>query len=180
VSLPRGLPDPTMSFWQLLKEDWIAHERDWTRPGFRAVAVHRLGNLQLDTPRPLHRCGRFLHRVLYRWVRNRYSIELPYAVELGRRPIIEHQGAIIIHGFARLGDDCIVRQGTTIGNRYRDRPLDAPRLGDRVDVGAGAQILGAVSVGDDARVGANAVVIDDVPAGHTAVGVPAVARPTKP
>ena len=56
------------------------------------------------------------------------------------------------------------------------RPFEAPRLGRRVNVGAGAQILGAVSVGESAQIGANAVVLIDVPAGATAVGVPAVVR----
>jgi serine O-acetyltransferase len=95
-------------------------------------------------------------------------------VELGRRVVIEHQGAIVVHGYAQIGDDCVIRQGVTIGNRYMGAPFDAPRLGDRVEVGAGAQILGAVTVGDDARIGAGAVVLDDVPRGATAVGVPAV------
>jgi len=88
--------------------------------------------------------------------------------------VIEHQGAIVIHGDAEIGDDCIIRQGVTIGNRYLDRPFDAPRLGARVNVGAGAKILGPVSIGDDVRIGANAVVLSDVPSGATAVGVPAV------
>jgi serine O-acetyltransferase len=57
--------------------------------------------------------------------------------------------------------------------RYLDRPMDAPKLGKRVDVGAGAQILGNVTIGDNASIGANAVVLCDVPAGATAVGIPA-------
>jgi serine O-acetyltransferase len=107
-------------------------------------------------------------------MRNRYGIELPWTVELGRRPVFEHQGAIVVHGYAEIGDDCIIRQGVTIGNRRLEAPFDAPRLGARVSVGAGAHILGAVSIGDDAKIGANAVVLDDVPSGATAVGVPAV------
>jgi serine O-acetyltransferase len=168
------------SLWEQLREDWVAHGRDWTRPGFRAVAVHRLGNIGLSRSRTLRRCGRHLHLILYRRIRNRYGIELPYTVKLGRRPVIEHQGAIVIHGFVELGDDCMIRQGCTIGNRHLDRPFDAPRIGDRVEIGAGAQVLGAVAIGDDARVGANAVVLSDVPARCTAVGVPAVSRPPRP
>jgi serine O-acetyltransferase len=88
--------------------------------------------------------------------------------------VVEHQGAIVIHGDAEIGDDCVLRQGVTIGNRHPARPLDAPRLGARVNVGAGAQILGAVTIGDDVRIGANAVVLSDLPSGCTAVGIPAV------
>jgi serine O-acetyltransferase len=102
-----------------------------------------------------------------------YGIELPYSVKLGQRVVIEHAGAIVIHGSAEIGDECILRQGVTLGNRYLEKPFDAPRLGKRVNVGAGAKILGAVYVGDDAQIGANAVVLCDVPAGATAVGIPA-------
>ncbi|NET53834.1 MAG: serine acetyltransferase, partial [Merismopedia sp. SIO2A8] len=114
-----------------------------------------------------------LYRALYRKIRNNYGIELPYTVELGRRVIIEHQGAIVIHGNCTIGDDSIIRQGVTLGNRYLDRPFDAPKLGARVNVGAGAKIFGDVAVGDDANVGANAVVLRDIPPGATAVGIPA-------
>ena len=114
-----------------------------------------------------------LYRCLYRRVRNVYGIELPYTTLLGRRVVIEHQSAIVIHGHCRIGDDCIIRQGVTLGNRSLDRPLDAPHLGVGVNVGAGAKILGAVTIGDSAAIGANAVVLEDVPEGAMAVGIPA-------
>ena len=80
-----------------------------------------------------------------------------------------------------IGDDCVLRQGVTLGNRYLDRPGDAPVLGRRVNVGAGAKLLGPVQIGDDAVIGANAVVLHDVPAGATVVGIPAVPSPaTRP
>jgi serine O-acetyltransferase len=159
----------------LIREDWIAHERDWTRPGFRALLVARVGKLQVESPRPSVRfVVRHVYRVAHRYVRNHYGIELPYTLTLGRRVVIEHQGGIVAHGYAELGDDCIVRQGVTIGNRHLDRPFDAPKLGARVNIGAGAKILGAVSIGDDVQIGANAVVLVDVPSGTTAAGVPAV------
>lgn len=81
--------------------------------------------------------------------------------------------AIVIHGYCIIGDDCIIRQGVTLGNRYLDRPLEAPKLGTRVNVGAGAKLLGGISLGDGANISANAVVLSDVPAGQTAVGIPA-------
>ena len=160
--------------WQLIKEDWIAHGRDWTKPGFRAVAVHRFGVWRMKIKPLLLRAPlSILYRMLFRKVRNHYGIELPYSVELGRRVIVEHQGAIVIHGDCSIGDECIIRQGVTLGNRYLDRPLDAPKLGKRVNVGAGAKIFGNVTIGDNASIGANAVVLCDVPAGATAVGIPA-------
>jgi serine O-acetyltransferase len=168
-------PETTnLGFWQQIEEDWIAHGRDWTKPGFRAVAVQRFGVWRMKIePLILRAPLSILYRALYRKVRNSYGIELPYTVRLGRRVIIEHQSAIVIHGYCSIGDDCIIRQGVTMGNRYLDRPLDAPKLGNRVNVGAGAKIFGNVTIGDDANIGANAVVLCDVPAGATAVGLPA-------
>ncbi|MBF2086452.1 serine O-acetyltransferase [Thermoleptolyngbya sp. C42_A2020_037] len=166
--------DAPLSLWQQIKEDWIAHGRDWTKPGFRAVAVHRFGVWRMGIePKLLRAPFSILYRAMFRHVRNVYGIELPYTVQLGRRVVIEHQGAIVIHGQTVIGDDSVIRQGVTMGNRYLDRPTEAPRLGKRVNVGAGAKILGAVTLGDDANVGANAVVLKDVPAGKTAVGIPA-------
>lgn len=163
-----------LNLWQLLKEDWIAHGRDWTKPGFRAVAVHRFGVWRMKIKPLLLRAPlSILYRMLFRKVRNHYGIELPYSVQLGRRVIIEHQGAIVIHGDCTIGDDCIIRQGVTLGNRYLDRPFDAPKLGNRVNVGAGAKIFGNVQIGDRTNIGANAVVLCDVPAEATAVGIPA-------
>ncbi len=155
-------------------EDWKAHGRDWTKPGFQAVAVHRFGNWRMGlTSKVVRAPFSVFYRTLYRGVRNIYGIELPYSSRIGRRVVIEHQGCIVIHGSAVIGDDCILRHGVTLGNRNLERPLDAPCLGTGVSVGAGAKILGAVSIGDGAQIGANAVVFTDVPAGAVAVGVPA-------
>jgi serine O-acetyltransferase len=167
-------PQATLGLWAQIHEDWVAHGRDWTKPGFRAVAAHRFGvwRMQME-PKLLRAPLSLLYRALYRRIRNQYGIDLPYTVQLGRRVVIEHQSAIVIHGCCHIGDDCILRQGVTLGNRYLDRPLEAPILGNRVNVGAGAKILGGITLGDDVNVGANAVVLMDIPAGQTAVGIPA-------
>jgi serine O-acetyltransferase len=170
---PTATPSLSMLFAQI-KEDWIAHGRDWTKPGFRAVAIQRFGVWRMGIKSKILRAPfSILYRSLYRKVRNTYGIDLPYSVQLGRRVIIEHQGAIVIHGNTVIGDDSIIRQGVTLGNRYLEHPFDAPKLGQRVNVGAGAKILGAVIIGDDANIGANAVVLKDIPSGKTAVGIPA-------
>ena len=165
---------PVLGLWQQIKEDWIAHGKDWTKPGFRAVAVQRFGVWRMKIkPKLLRSPFSILYRALYRKIRNNYGIDLPYTVKLGRRVIIEHQSCIIIHGYSAIGDDCIIRQGVTIGNRYIEHPFDTPKLGARVNVGAGAKILGNVNIGDNVNIGANAVVLVDIPAGQTAVGIPA-------
>lgn len=163
-----------LSLWEQIKEDWIAHGRDWTKPGFQAVAVHRFGVWRMNIQSKFLRAPlSILYRALFRRVRNTYGIELPYTVQLGRRVIIEHQHGIVIHGNASIGDDCVIRQGVTIGNRYLDRPFEAPILGRRVNVGAGAKILGNVTLGNDVNIGANSVVLSDIAARQTAVGIPA-------
>lgn len=160
-------------------EDWNAHERDWTRPGFRAVALHRFGNYRMHlSPRLLRAPFSVLYKTAFRFVRNHYGIELPYSVKLGRRVVIEHQGSIVVHGDSVIGDGCILRQGVTLGNRRLNEPFDAPVLGEGVNVGAGAKILGHVQVGDGASIGANSVVLNDVPAGRIAIGIPAKVMPT--
>jgi serine O-acetyltransferase len=163
-----------LRFWQQIKEDWIAHRQDWTKPGFQAIFVYRFGVWRMTIePKILRSPFSILYRFLYRYIRNHYGIDLPYTVNLGRRVIIEHQSAIVIHGFSVIGDDCVIRQGVTLGNRYLEKPLEAPQLGNRVNIGAGAKILGNVQIGDDVNIGANAVVLSDIPSGKTAVGIPA-------
>jgi len=157
-----------------IREDYRVHGRDWTRPGFHAVAVHRFGVWRMRIrPKWLRAPFSVLYRVLFRYVRNCYGIELPYSASLGRRVIIEHQSGIVIHGSAIIGDDCILRQGVTLGNRTLEKPFEAPTLAAGVNVGAGAKILGAVRIGEHAVIGANAVVLRDVPPYALAVGVPA-------
>lgn len=174
-TLPLSPPtERPLSLRALIREDWIAHGRDWTRPGFRAVAVYRFGVWRMTVRNKFLRAPlSIVYRAMFRHVRNVYGIELPYSAKVGRRVIFEHQHGIVVHGNCVIGDDSIVRQGVTLGNKSLDRPFDAPVLGSRVNVGAGAKILGAVRIGDGAAIGANAVVLSDVPAGAIAVGIPA-------
>lgn len=142
--------------------------RDWTQPGFRAVAVYRFGAWALRLRSPVLRAvlGR-IHLSLFRYVRNHYSIELPCTARIGRRFRIGHQGGIVVHHNAVIGDDCVVRQNVTIGATTRRRGQEAPSLGDRVSVAAGAVLIGRIRIGDGVRIGPNAVVMTDVPDGST-------------
>ena len=168
-------PEQTLSgLWERIKEDWESHGRDPWSPGFRAMVVYRFGVWRMGVGSLAARAPlSVLYRMLYRKVRDRYGIEIPFTARIGRRVVFEHQHGIVVHGLAEIGDDCVIRQGVTLGNRQIGRPYDAPRLGRRVNVGAGAMLLGAIQIGDDAQIGANAVVCDDLPAGAVAIGVPA-------
>ena len=154
--------------------DWRANGRDWTRPGFRTLAVHRFGVWRMGVqPKALRGPLSLIYRFLFRHCRNVYGIELPYTVRVGQGVVIEHQGGIVIHGGSVIGDGCIIRQGCTLGIRRIDELTAAPVLEAGVDMGAGAVILGRIIIGRGARIGANAVVLIDVPAGAVALGVPA-------
>lgn len=162
------------SLHRQIAADWRAHGRDWTRPGFRAVAVHRFGVWRMSVrPKLLRAPLSLVYRALFRRCRNIYGIELPYSVRLGAGVVVEHQGGIVVHGDSVIGDNCIIRQNVTLGIRRLDATGDAPVLEAGVDVGAGAVILGRITIGAGATIGANAVVLRDVPPGGLAVGVPA-------
>lgn len=120
----------TSGFFNLcaqIAEDYGAHGREWTKPGFRSVAIHRFGVWRMTVRSKI--LGRPLS-MFYRWgdrhCRNVYGIELPYTVALGRRVIFGHQGGIVVHGGSRIGDDCIIRQNCTLGIR-RMSALDKRR-----------------------------------------------------
>lgn len=166
-----------LSLRELLAEDLAAHDGEFLRPGFQTILVHRLGNARMDVGSRVVRIPlSVLYRFMYRRVRNRYGIELEYSTQLGRRVVIDHQSGIVVSGYCKIGDDTRLRQNVTLGIRRLDDPEGAPTIGQRVDIGAGAVILGRITIGDDAVIGANAVVLTDVPPGALAVGVPAVIR----
>ena len=152
---------------RLVREDFWTHGSEWSRPGFHAVAAHRLGAWLPHAPRLVRLLLRPLYRLMYVWVRNVYGIELPATTVVGRRLRFSHQSGIVIHPNARLGDDCVIRQNVTIGATNMERCLDAPVLGNRVELGAGAAVIGRVRIGDDVRIGPNAVLMTSVPAGTT-------------
>jgi serine O-acetyltransferase len=167
--------DDLREVFRVVLDDFECHGRDWTRAGFQAIALHRFGNWRMTIKsRAIRLPFSAMYKGLEVIVRNVYGIELPYTARVGRAVVIEHQGGIVIHGNAGIGDGTILRQGVTLGNRRLDRPLDAPQIGRNVNIGAGAKIIGDVIVGDGATIGANSVVTRDVPAGAVVVGVPAV------
>ena len=149
-----------MTLYKQIKEDWVNHGKDWTKPGFRALAYHRFGNWRMKVKAKLLRAPlSMLYRLLYRRARNIYGIELPYNAKIGTGVIIEHQHGIVVHGNAVIGNNCVIRQGVTIGNRNLNRPYEAPIIENNVNIGAGAKILGGITIGEHSQIGANSVIV---------------------
>ncbi len=160
-----------------IRQDWMAHDRSWNKRGFWALVIYRFGRWRYSIPfRPARMPFSFLYKLFRFFSDMPLGIELPCEAVIGKRLVIEHTGAIVISGDAIFGDDCILRQGVTVGLRHRG-VRGSPQLGDRVDIGAGAKLLGPIRIGNDVAIGANAVVLTDVPDHCIAVGVPARIRP---
>jgi serine O-acetyltransferase len=162
-----------------LKEDFDTYEKDWGRQGLWVMVVYRFGRWRYGINNRLLRAPLSgLYKVLKVVSQILTGIDLPCEVVVGKRFRIEHFGDIVISGDTCFGDDVVLRNGVTIGLRTTG-VRGAPRIGNRVDIGAGAKILGSIDIGDDVAIGANAVVLSDVPSNSIAVGVPARIIPRK-
>jgi serine O-acetyltransferase len=147
----------------------------------RAVSVvHRFGVWRDGLPGGVPRQAlRAPYVLLHRRVRNRYRIELHYTTDVGSGVRFSDHGDIVVGSRVVIGDDCDIGHGVTLG-KPRDDSVGWPVIGDRVTIGPGAAIIGAIRVGDDAVVGPNAVVLVDVPAGAYVTARSAVAAPQYP
>jgi serine O-acetyltransferase len=130
----------------------------------------------------LHRVAHFLWKSGLQWIARFWSmlarlltgIEIHPGAKIGRRVFLDHGLGIVIGETAEIGDDCTIYQGVTLGGTSLYKGVKRhPTLGKGVVISAGAKVLGGFTVGDGARVGSNAVVLKEIPAGATAVGVPA-------
>ncbi|WP_380784217.1 serine O-acetyltransferase [Sphingomonas sp. R86520] len=155
-----------------LWHDFRTHDLDWSLPGFRAIATYRFGTwARTISLRPARQAILIFHLYMFRLVRNRYGIELYLTSQIGRGVRFGHQNGIVIHRFARIGDRCLIRQGVTFGegglNKDNFADKIGPVVGNDVDIGAGAVLIGNVKIGDRVHIGPNAVVITDIPADAT-------------
>ncbi len=136
-------------------------------PGLHALLFHRLAH------RAWKRGWWVLARSLSHLGRLLTGIEIHPGAVIGRRVFIDHGMGVVIGETSEIGDDVTLYQGVTLGGTSLEKGKRHPTLGDGVIVGAGAKILGPLTVGVGARVGSNAVVLKPVPAGVTVVGIPA-------
>ena len=160
-----------------VRADLRAHGGHWGAQGFWALVVYRFGRWRYGLrPVLLRKAMSLVYTVLFKMVQVVTGIELPCEVKLGRNFVIDHFGGVIISGYAVFGNDCRIRNGVVVGLSRVDDPC-APVIGNNVDIGCGAKLLGRITIGDNVLIGANAVVLCDVPANSIAVGVPAVVKP---
>jgi serine O-acetyltransferase len=157
----------------LLLEDLRTHDGRLIEPGFLAIAVHRFGNWRMGIkPKVLRAPLTLVYRLSFTFINWCWGIDLGYTVKLGRRVRIWHHGGMVLTARS-IGNDVVIRHNTTMGISRSDRKSERPTIQDRVDIGAGACILGDVTVGHDSLIGANAVVVDTFPPRSTIGGVPA-------
>ena len=152
--------------------DWSRERlaaRGW-QPGRALLASLRAYQRHVGRRGPVAGLARRIAVLRHRFWSAVSGADIPLNSQLGGGLLMPHPNGIVIHPDATIGVNCLIHQQVTIGvsgNR------GVPRIGGHVDIGAGAKILGGVVIGDHAKIGANAVVTRDVPAGATAVGIPA-------
>jgi serine O-acetyltransferase len=134
--------------------------------GLHALVAYRFSHLLYKGK--LFFLARFFSQ-LARW----YSgIEIHPGAQIGKRLFIDHGMGVVIGETAIIGDDVLLYQGVTLGGTGLEQGKRHPTIGNNVVIGAGAKVLGSITVGDNSYIGSNAVVIKDVPANSTVVGVP--------
>lgn len=136
-------------------------------PGLHAVIAYRIAH-------SLYRQKMyFAARAVSQFARAVTGIEIHPAARIGRRLFIDHGAAVVIGETAVIGNNCTIYQGVTLGGTGKHTGKRHPTVGNNVMIGAGAKVLGPFTVGDNAKIAAGAVVLSAVPAGCTAVGIPA-------
>lgn len=162
-----------------IREDLQTYKGDWGRQGFWAMLVYRFGGWRYSIKYSIIRKPlSIIYKVLYKWIQIVTGIELPCETKIGKNFRIDHFGGIVVSGFAEIGNNCIIRNGVTIGLKNIETPK-APIIGDNCDIGSGAKVLGDIRIGDNVTIGANAVVLKDIPSNSIAVGIPAIIKKKK-
>ena len=141
-----------------------------TRPGFKFSFYFRLGTYLTD--KILLRPLLFLVKFMALHCTYKYGITIPFTSQIGAGIYIGHFGTIVVSSLAKIGKNCNISQGVTIGKAHRGLRAGYPVIGNNVYIGPGAKVIGKISIGDNVAIGANCVVIDDVPANSVVVGVP--------
>lgn len=159
-----------------IRNDLTNYKGDWGAQGFWVMVIYRFGRWRYQVrPDILRKIFSIIYKILYKFIQIITGIELPCEVEVGRNFTIDHFGGIVVSGYAKFGDNCRIRNGVVVGLKNIEN-IAAPIIGNNVDIGAGAKVLGDIKIGNNVVIGANAVVICDVPDNSIAVGVPALIK----
>ncbi len=162
-----------MQIFSNIRADLATYGGDWSCQGFWVMLVYRFGRWRYGIkPAILRKPLSLIYKILFKGIQVITGIELPCEVQVGGNFRIDHFGDIIVSGYARFGDNCILRNGVTVGLKNIEEKA-APQIGNNVSIGAGAKVLGPITIGNDVEIGANAVVICSVPDHAIAVGIPA-------
>ena len=161
-----------ISATQAITPDWSREDLipGWWEPGKHLLRTIRRYQAWSTRRGPIAWIARKVLALRYRRWRVASGADIPINAHIGGGLLIPHPIGIVIHPEAEIGPNCLIFQGVTVGTGTGP---GLPRIGAGVDIGAGAKLLGPITVGDGAKIGANAVVLSDVPAGATAVGIPA-------
>ena len=169
-----------MKYFTNIREDFATYKGQWGSQGLWAMLVYRFGNWRYSIkPALLRRPFSLMYKFLFKCIQVLTGIELPCEVRVGKNFRIDHFGGIIISGYASFGDNCIIRNGVTVGLKNIEEKA-APKIGNNVNIGAGAKLLGPITIGDNVDIGAGAVVLKSVPDNCLAVGVPAIVKTSHP
>ena len=136
-------------------------------PGFQAVLIYRLSNIMWKAKLKL------IARITANIGRIITGIEIHPAAKIGKKLFIDHGIGVVIGETAVIGDGCTLYHGVTLGGVSWKKGKRHPTLGDKVIIGAGAKVLGPITIGNGSKIGSNAVVLEDVPDKTTVVGIPA-------
>lgn len=162
-----------------IRNDLKSYNGDFGAQGFWVMLVYRFGRWRYSVrPAILRKIFSLIYKILYKFIQIITGIELPCEAEIGNNFIIDHFGGIVVSGYAKIGDNCRIRNGVVIGLKNVEE-VGAPEIGNNVDIGTGAKVLGKIKIGNNVLIGANAVVICDVPDNSIAVGIPAVIKTRK-
>ena len=144
-----------------------------TSSGLHAIWWHRLAH------RLWHAGAKLLARLISQWSKFLTGIEIHPGARIGKRFFIDHGTGVVIGETAEIGDDVMLYHGVTLGGRSLEKGKRHPTVGDGVLIGAGATVLGPITIGARSQIGALALVVRDVPADSVATGIPAVSRPLR-
>lgn len=163
-----------------IKADFKTYRGNFAAQGFWVMLVYRFGRWRYGVRPPiLRKLFSLIYKLLHKLIQIITGIDLPCEAEVGNGFIIDHFGGVIVSGYAKFGNNCRIRNGVVVGLKNVEEP-GAPIIGNNVDIGAGAKVLGKIRIGNDVLIGANAVVLADVPDNSIAVGVPAIIKARKP